>query len=189
MSSCFLEWRNAATRRGEFLFLPYLRGERTPHNDLSARGAFVALDAACDFVDLTRAVLEGVAFSLRIGQQLLTDGGDSLTFVGLIGGGARSLYWNKIIASILGRQLTLIPNADFVAALGGARLAMIASGCATLGEAGHPPLAASTVDPIPSLSSAYEERFQLFRELYAALRPFTHHQSRDRGLEVIPVLT
>ncbi len=103
--------------------------------------------AACDSVDLTKAVLEGVAFSLRQGQDLLTDGETSLTSVGLIGGGSRSAYWSRLIATVLERPLAIFQSADFTAALGAARLAMMASGAGELHEVARRPFAIRTLIP------------------------------------------
>jgi xylulokinase len=158
---------------GQVLFQPYLRGERTPYNDVSARGAFVGLDADCDTVDLARAVLEGVAYSLRLGQDLVTEGEAPLSFVGLVGGGARSALWAQLIATVLERPLSIIRDADCVPALGAARLAMTASGAAAMAEVASHPFVVRTIDPDPRMAPLYAERFQAFRALYPALRPFT----------------
>jgi len=154
---------------GRVLFQPYLRGERTPYNDVSARGAFVGLDAACDSVDLARAVLEGVAYSLRLGQELLAPRAADLASVALVGGGARSRCWDEIIASVLGRPLAIVENADTVAALGAARLAMVATG-ATLSEVSSDPPVARLVEPDLRWEAAYLERYATFKEMYGALR-------------------
>jgi len=159
---------------GRILFQPYLRGERTPYNDVSARGAFIGLDAACDSVDLTKAVLEGVAYSLRLGQDLLTQNSGPLEFVGLVGGGAKSALWSELIACVLGRPLAIIQEADFVSALGAARLSMVASAAATLAEVALPAPVIQTVSPDAKRTDAYAERFSVFRDLYPALRPLTH---------------
>jgi xylulokinase len=155
---------------GRVLFQPYLRGERTPYNDVSARGAFVGLDAACDGVDLARAVLEGVAYSLRLAQDVVGPPSEPLSFVGIVGGGARSPLWTRIIATVLGRPLAIIRDADFVAALGAARLAMIASGAVTLADANCKPFVLRNIDPDERQMAAHAERFSVFRELYPALR-------------------
>jgi xylulokinase len=157
---------------GRVLFQPYLRGERTPHDDVSARGALIGLDAACDATDLARAVLEGVAFSLRLAQDVLLDHPEALAFVGLVGGGARSRLWSEIIATVLRRPLAIVEDADMVAALGAARLAMVAAGAALPEVAALPPVA-RTSEPDPRLAPAYEERYAAFRALYPALRPLT----------------
>lgn len=155
---------------GRVLFQPYLRGERTPHNDVSARGAFVGLDAACEAEDLAKAVLEGVAFSLRLAHDLLVEGGEPLGFVGLSGGGSRSALWCELIACVLGRPLAVFQDSDFASALGAARLGMAACGARPVADVA--PLAAvtRTVNPDPGRAAAYAERFEAFRELYGAVR-------------------
>lgn len=154
------------------LFAPYLRGERTPHNDVDARGAFVGLDAACDAVDVTKAVLEGVAFSLRGGQELLLAGARPADALGLIGGGARSVYWSRIIAAVLGRPLTIFRDADLAAAVGGARLAMVgATGVDAFTMPAWP--VEAIVEPDASDVAAYAQRYDLFCRLYPAVASFT----------------
>ena len=134
---------------GRVLFQPYLRGERTPHDDVAARGAFVGLDPACDSVDLARAVLEGVAFSLRQAQDLLTDGAEPLTSVGLTGGGARSALWCQLIATVLGRPVDLVAHADVAGARGAALLSMVASGAEPVSSLSAPPAVVRTFEPDP----------------------------------------
>lgn len=164
--------RRGGSAPGRILFQPYLQGERTPHNDVAARGAFIGLDATSDSVDLARAVLEGVAYSLRLGQELLAPRAGDLSFIGLVGGGARSALWSEIVASILGRSLAIVEDADFVAALGAARVSMIAMG-APLTDVAALPRVARTVEPERRWAVAYSERFARFRKAYAALRPLT----------------
>ncbi|HVO21613.1 MAG TPA: xylulokinase [Anaeromyxobacter sp.] len=157
---------------GRVLFQPYLRGERTPRDDVAARGALVGLDPACDSVDLARAVLEGVAFSLRLAQDVLLARPEELDFVGLVGGGARSPLWSGIIATVLARPLAIVEDADLVAALGAARLAMIAAGAA-LRDVAALPRVARTSEPEPRHLADYEERYAAFQALYPALRPLS----------------
>lgn len=109
--------------------------------------------------------------SLRLAQDLLVAGGEELSFVGLVGGGARSPLWSGIIASVLGRPLSVVEGADHVAALGAARLAMAACGAA-LADVAAPPASARTVHPDPRRAARHAERFAAFRALYPALRPF-----------------
>ena len=155
------------------LFQPYLRGERTPHNDVSARAAFAGLDATSDSVDLARAVLEGVAFSLRMAQDLLTDGAQAHSSLCLVGGGAKSALWSRIIATVLGRPIAVVQDAGCVPALGAARLAMVASGEADLEAVAFAPALAYTAEPTFGEGAAWDQRFQAFRKLYPALKPIT----------------
>ena len=122
----------AAVERGyrgpsPVIFLPYLTGERTPHNDPDARGAFFGLDQASDRNELIQAVLEGVAFSLRDAQDCLDAAGALVERPAFIGGGSRSRFWARIVASVLGRPLVRYRGAELGPALGAARTAIIAA--------------------------------------------------------------
>jgi xylulokinase len=97
----------AADREPGVVFLPYLSGERTPHNDPHARGVFFGLRHDTTRADLGRAVLEGVAFALADGQDALRAGDTAIDEVSVIGGGARSSYWGRILATVLDRPLPI----------------------------------------------------------------------------------
>ena len=112
---------------GETIFLPYLSGERTPHDDPRARGVFFGLSQAATRVDLTRAVMEGVAFTLAEARECLEAAGDSIGRVGLIGGGAGSALWTRMIAAALDREVARYRGAETWAAIGAARLARLAA--------------------------------------------------------------
>src|SRR5262249_18763597 len=109
----------------QLLFLPYLSGERTPHNDPYARGVFFGISAATQRGELTRAVLEGVAFAFADGQEAMLAAGLPIHAVTVVGGGARSLYWGEILASALGRPLQYRSDRAAGAAVGAARLAWL----------------------------------------------------------------
>ena len=104
------------------LFLPYLSGERTPHNDAFARGAFVGLDQTSDPNQLTQAVLEGVAFAFRDCLDVLGSAGAEITRAVAVGGGSKSVTWLRIIANVLGITIDVPADGDFGAAFGAARL-------------------------------------------------------------------
>jgi len=164
------------------VFLPYLAGERTPLNDPEARGAFANLEYATTSTDFVQAVLEGVAFSLADGQLAFGDGARGA--IPMIGGGARSRFWMRIIASALGRPLQRVAGAETGPAFGAARLARLA-------HTGEPPEAvctkppvAETIDPDPSLQAAYAERFATFRALYRPLR-----KAREARVDPRPAAT
>lgn len=162
------------------LFLPYLSGERTPHNDPHAKGVFFGLTHATRRGDLARAVLEGVAFALADGQDALLEIGTKIEQVALIGGGARSALWAEILASVLGRPLTRSAGAEVGPAFGAARLARLA---ATGEEPQHvctaPPVE-RLIEPDPSLLDLCRERHARFRQLYADLRDrFTPEVASD----------
>ncbi|HEX5146266.1 MAG TPA: xylulokinase, partial [Conexibacter sp.] len=152
-------------------FLPYLQGERTPHADPFARGAFVGLALNHDRGALTRAVLEGVAYGLRDSLELLRGLGVRAETARVSGGGARSDVWLKIVASVLGIPLerTVVEEG---AAYGAALLGGVAAGVfADVGEA----VAAcvrvrETVEPDPAWADVYEEGYPRYRALYPALR-------------------
>ena len=101
------ETETNGTAPGSVYFLPYLSGERTPHNDANALGAFVGLHHDVDRAALGLAVLEGVAFALADGQRVLLDAGAEIGDVSVIGGGSRSLYWGRVLAAAVGRPLGL----------------------------------------------------------------------------------
>jgi xylulokinase len=152
-------------------FLPYLTGERTPHADPDARGAFVGLHATHSRGALVRAVLEGVAFGLRDSLDLLHETGLSVDVARVSGGGARSSLWLEIVASTLEVPLERVA-VDEGAAYGAALLGGVAAGAwSGVDEAVAAcvrPLA--RVEPNPGWVGVYRERRELFRALYPALR-------------------
>jgi xylulokinase len=151
-------------------FLPYLSGERTPHNDAAIRGAFLGLGHESGRVVLTQAVLEGVSFALRDNLEALRSAGTSLSRVTAIGGGSRSRYWLKSIATALNLPVDLPADGDFGAAFGAARLGLIAATGANPAEALTAPATAETIEPETALTAAYEDAYQRYRRLYPAIR-------------------
>jgi xylulokinase len=153
------------------VFLPYLAGERTPHADPDARGAFVGLSIRHDRGALVRAVLEGVAFGLRDSLDLLTDIGVAATFGRVSGGGARSELWLSIIASVLELPLERVA-VDEGAAFGAAILGGVAAGIWPDVEAGIASTVrpAGQIEPVAGWIEPYRERRSRFRALYPALR-------------------
>lgn len=158
------------SRPSEVTFQPYLSGERTPHNDPAARGAFVGLSAGSDRAALVQAVMEGVGFALADCHDALARTGLPVRAVYAVGGGARSASWLRIIAAATGLTL-LIPEAgDFGAAYGAAKLAR-----ACLSPRFDPadfaaPALRAEVQPDPGLMEAYAARRARFRRLYEALQ-------------------
>lgn len=152
------------------LFLPYLSGERTPHNDPHARGVFFGMDSETGPADMVRAVLEGVAFSFADARACLAAAGTNCENPGVIGGGARSAFWIQILADTLGIPLTRYRGAEKGPALGAARLARIAA----TGEAPEAvctkPEIETVVEPNRSQTDRYAEQAEKFRALYTALR-------------------
>ncbi|MGI9435971.1 MAG: xylulokinase [Geminicoccaceae bacterium] len=151
-------------------FLPYLSGERTPHNDASIRGAFLGLAHGTDRALLTRAVLEGVAFAFADNLKALAAAGTSLQRVTAIGGGSRSTYWLKLIATILGIPVDVPVDGDFGAAFGAARLGLIAATGADPKTICTPPIIARTIEPEAALKSAYDDAYARFSALYPLLK-------------------
>jgi len=160
----------AADRDPRVLFLPYLSGERTPHNDPTAKGAFVGLTHDTDRADLGRAVLEGVAFALADGQEALLAAGTAIDSVTVIGGGARSLFWGRILASALERPLVHPHGAEHGPSFGAARLARLAVTGEDAAAVCRPPAQAVTIEPDASLRDRYRERRVRYGRLYEELR-------------------
>ena len=151
-------------------FLPYLSGERTPHNDAGARGAFVGLSHQTDRAAMARAVLEGVAFAFADSLAALKAAGTTVERATAVGGGSRSNAWLKIIASALDIPIDIPAEGDFGGAFGAARLGLIAAESADPFEICRPPKIRKTVKPKPALADAYREAFQRYRALYPAIR-------------------
>lgn len=152
------------------IFLPYLSGERTPHNDPRAKGVFFGLTHGTSRADLGRAVLEGVAFALADGQDALRAAGTAICEVSVIGGGARSVLWGRILASALGRPLRYHSGGETGPAFGAARLARLAvTGEAPRAVCSTPPLQ-RVFEPDATLQDRYAERITIFRRLYRDLR-------------------
>jgi xylulokinase len=152
-------------------FLPYLAGERTPHADPDARGAFVGLGLRHDRGALVRAVLEGVAFGLRDSLDLIRELGVQASEGRVTGGGARSDLWLSIVASVLELPLARV-NVDEGAAFGAALLGGVAAGVwddpDTAAAATVSP--GAVIEPNPRWVAPYREAGERFRALYPALR-------------------
>jgi xylulokinase len=152
-------------------FLPYLTGERTPHFDSDARGAFAGLSVRHDRGALVRAVLEGVAFGLRDVVDLLEELGVELRVGRVSGGGARSSLWLQIVASALGLPLERVA-VDEGAAYGAALLGGVAAGAwRDVDEAVAACVRArETVEPVEEWTRAYDEARDRYRDPYPALK-------------------
>jgi xylulokinase len=156
------------------LFAPYLAGERTPHADPDARGAFTGLELRHDRGALCRAVLEGVAYGLRDSLELLRALGVDVTVGRASGGGARGRLWLEIVASVLGLPLELTAVEEG-SAYGAALLGGVAGGVfADPREAVHGCVRVrETVDPNPAWQEVYEQGYARFRRLYPATKEVT----------------
>lgn len=160
----------AIRRASAPLFLPYLSGERTPHNDPYAQGVFCGLVDSADRADLAYSVLEGVAFAICDGLDALRANGTDPTVLTLIGGGARSACWAQLVADALGISILRQPNAQSVAALGAARLGWLAANGDFTDVVRKPPVLEEFF-PDADRHSAMSERLASFRALYSRLRP------------------
>lgn len=152
------------------LFLPYLSGERTPHNDAHIRAAFLGLDTQTSLADMTRAVLEGVAFALRDSAEAMKATGAEIKELYAVGGGAASSYWVELIATILGTSISLPKGGEFGAALGAARLAMVAATDARPEEVMHAPEFCKKITPRVDLIPAFDDAYERFKDAYPAIR-------------------
>ena len=161
------------TKLGEnhVYFLPYLMGERSPHNNPDARAMFIGMSMDTTREEMTQAVLEGVAFGLRDSLEVARSLGISPERTKICGGGAKSPLWRQIIANVMNLKVDVLENEEGLA-LGGAMLAAV--GC---GEYPDVETAAAkivkvvdTVTPEPELTRKYEERYQYFRRIYPTVK-------------------
>ena len=157
------------------LFLPYLTGERSPHPDPLARGAFVGLTLDHDRRHLTRAVLEGVAFGLRDGLDLMVESGmPAPTQIRASGGGIASPLWRQILADILGAEIATVTTTEG-AAYGAALLASVGAGWFPSVDEAAAALVRATPAAHPGAdAAAYAEALVRYRGLYPALAPTFH---------------
>jgi xylulokinase len=153
------------------VFLPYLSGERTPHNNPAASGVFFGLSGSTTRAAMTLAVLEGVAFALADGLDALEARGGRIAKLTAIGGGSRSELWLRILAAAMQRTLHTAKGSDVGPALGAARLACVSSGDASAAETFVKPAMTACFDPCPALIEALIPRRALYRRLYPALQP------------------
>ena len=157
---------------GKTLFLPYLGGERTPLNDAAIRGAFLGLEHSTDRGAGTRAVLEGVTFAIRDCRDALAATGTRLDHLIAVGGGSRSDYWLRAIATALDLPVQLPVAGDFGGAFGAARLALMAATGAGAEIATLPPIA-RTIDPDRTLTAAFDAGHARYRNAQSAIRGLT----------------
>lgn len=162
------------TKLGEnhVFFLPYLMGERSPHNNPNARGTFIGMTMDTTREDMTQAVLEGVAFALRDSLEVARSLGIKIERTKICGGGAKSPLWKKMIANIMNLKVDVIESEEGPA-LGGAMLAAVANGeYSSVEEAAAKIVKViDTVEPEADLVAKYEEKYQQFKTIYPALKP------------------
>ncbi len=154
---------------GRTLFLPYLGGERTPHNDARIRASFLHLDHGSDRAAMVRAVLEGVTFAIRDSRDALASTGTRIDRLIAVGGGSRSDYWLRAIATALDIPVELPVSGDFGGAFGAARLGLMAA-TGQGAEIATAPRIARVVDPDPGLTDAFSETHARYRAAYWALK-------------------
>ena len=155
---------------GPLVFLPYLSGERTPLDDPYARGVLFGLSETTSPADVARAVMEGVALTLADARDLLAAAGAAIDRVGLIGGGARSALWTRMIAAATGFVIMRMQSGEAGPALGAARLARMAATGEPAEAICIPPKVADVTEPDSALSAAFASQRQRFAALYAALK-------------------
>lgn len=161
------------TKLGEnnVFFLPYLMGERCPHNDPKARGTFIGMTMDTKREDMIQAVLEGVAFGLRDAMELAKELGIHIKKAKLCGGGAKSPLWTNIIANVLNITLETV-EAEEGPALGAAMLAGVAAGYyETVKDAQEKTVRITKqIKPQEELAEKYEKKYQLYKEIYPACK-------------------
>lgn len=156
-------------------YLPYLMGERSPHNDPDARAAFVGMSMDTTREDMTQAMLEGVAFGLRDSMEAAKSTGLTPKRSKICGGGAKSPLWRKIIANVMNMKIDRIESEEGPG-YGAAILAAVGCGVFSSVEeaAGRLVKITDTEEPDPQLAGKYEEKYQKYRKLYPALKEFYH---------------
>jgi len=154
---------------GETIFLPYLSGERTPHNNANARGSFTGLSQSTDAAQMAQAVMEGVTFAMRDCQRVLADAGTSINRLLAVGGGSKSALWLKMLATNLAMEIALPEDGDFGGALGAARLGLCAATGADPQSVMTMPKIKTTIAPDGKLSAAYSDQYARYRALYPAI--------------------
>lgn len=152
-------------------FLPYLMGERSPHNDPNARGAFIGMTMETSRKDMTLAMLEGVAFAIRDSYEIARSLGIQIERTKMCGGGAKSPLWRKILANVLNLEVDIL-EVEEGPALGGAMLAAVGCGVYDSVEAMAEKIikVKETVKPHPETVALYEKRYEQFKKLYPGLK-------------------
>ena len=157
--------------RNHVFFLPYLMGERSPHNDPAARGTFIGLTMDASRADMTQAVLEGVAFGMRDSLEVARALGLRIPRSKICGGGAKSPLWRKIFANVLNLDIDVLETEEGPG-YGGAILAAVACGEYPSVEAAADALVhvTDTVHPDPEIAGRYEAQYRKFRAIYPAVK-------------------
>lgn len=154
---------------GSAIFLPYLSGERTPHNDAKIQGVFAGLTHNCSRKDLTQAILEGVSFALKDNLKALEIAGGEVKRVTILGGGSNSKYWLELMATVLNVPVDIPKESDFGAAFGAARLGLIASENENVFDVCKAPQIEKTIYPNEKFLNDFEVVYEKFRKLYPTI--------------------
>jgi xylulokinase len=160
---------NRAFAPTDEMFLPYLGGERTPHNDAAARGVFTGLAHSSDAEALTAAVMQGVAFAFADCQSALAAAGTTLQRAYAIGGGSRSETWLNTLATVLDIPLDIPADGDFGAGLGAARLGLIAANNANAVDICEPPPVMRSIEPVAESRSEFQDALGRYRDTWRRL--------------------
>lgn len=185
-ASCNMWWMDNIIRTKEYkeeqkkienlgenhvFFLPYLMGERSPHNDPDARGTFIGMTMDTTRADMTQAVLEGVAFAIRDSFEVAKSLGIKINRTRICGGGAKSQLWKKIVANVLNIKVDSIESEEGPG-YGGAMLAAVGCGEFKNVEEAAEKLVkvVDTVEPDEKLAKKYEEKYQIFKEIYPTVK-------------------
>ncbi len=151
-------------------FLPYLSGERTPHDDPDARGVLDGLSHGTGRADIVQAVLEGVAFALADCRRVLAESGLTIPEADVIGGGSRSRFWLSVLANVLDMPIHRFAEGETGAAFGAARLGRLAVTGEAVDAVCTPPRRIETFEPVRALAQSYAERLSHWRTLYRPRR-------------------
>jgi len=154
-------------------FLPYLAGERTPYNDASIRGAFIGMSRSSDRKTLTQSVLEGVVFAIRDNMAALEATGTQLRSLTAVGGGSKSHYWLKVLATALNLPIDIPARGDFGGAFGAARLAILATSDQANSSVLTSPAIEQSFEPDKEYIDQYDEAYDTYKKLYPAIKSVT----------------
>jgi xylulokinase len=184
-ASCLSWWAKAAksnekellaelgdepAKASSVVFLPYLSGERTPHNDPNIRGTFYGVSHDTGRSDLTQAVLEGVAFAFKDCLAALTDAGTRIAKADAIGGGSQSRFWLSVLANVLNLPLSRLDGGEAGGSFGAARLGHMAATGESPVAVCKPPKRVETIEPRRALVEQYEPIYRRYRSLYPRLK-------------------
>jgi len=166
----------------DVIFLPYLLGERTPYPDPDARGTFIGMDMSTSRKEMTKAVLEGVAFGLKDSLDIIKDMGLPIDEIRLIGGGAKSQNWRQILADVFGQTIVGI-NTNQGGALGAAILAAVGDGAYIDVDAATAAIikVVDSVKPDMKRHARYKEKHQNYIALYQHLKPYFENVQKNKN--------